>query len=132
MFEVIAFVLMLAGQLFTSPAGWVLLLVWAALLAIARSCASEYETRRFLWWSLGAVVVGAVLAAAAIGGRDFHLWLPWGAGLMATQILLLAWLVSRGASFPRMLALSAVMWVVALPAFAFGGIVVLCGATHCS
>ena len=132
MLEMIAFALMLVGQLFTSPVGWVLVLAWAALLAIARSCAWEYETRRFVRWSMVVVVVGAFLAAAVLGVRDIHLWLPWGVGLVAVQILLLAWLVSRGATFLRMAVMSAALWVVALPVFAVGGFLMRCSLTTCS
>jgi hypothetical protein len=132
MLEVIGFALLMAGQVLATPQGWVLVLAWAVLLAVARSCAGEYETRRFLRWSAAVVVVGAVLAVVVGGRRDAHLWLPWGAALLAMQIALLAWLVSRGATFARMLALGGVLWLVTLPVFAMGAIFVLCSATNCS
>lgn len=123
---------MLLAQLFTSSLGLGLAVIWAALLAIARSFAPEFEARRFLKWALAVVGVGVVLLAIVVGGRDIHLWAGWGAGLLVAQALLLAWLVSRGASFLQMFVLSAAAWVVIVPVFAVGGMLLLCSVSKCA
>lgn len=123
---------MLLAQFFSSSLGLGLVVAWAALLAIAQSFAPEYEARRFLRWASGTIVVGIVLLAIMVGGRDIHLWALWGAGLLVAQVLLLAWLVSRGASFLSMLMLSAAAWVVIVPVFAFGGFLLLCSVSKCA
>ncbi|NUS60539.1 MAG: hypothetical protein HOQ01_06285 [Lysobacter sp.] len=123
---------MLLAQLFTSSLGLGLIVVWAALLAIAKAFAPEYEARRFLRWALAVVGVGVVLLAAVGGGRDSHVWATLGAGLLVAQALLLAWLVARGASPLTMFVLSAAAWVVIVPVFAVGGFLVMCSLITCA
>ena len=123
---------MLLAQLFTSPLGLGLIVVWAALLAIAKSFAPEYEARRFLRWSLGVVGAGVLVLAIVVGGPDIHLWAAWGAGLLLAQVLLLAWLVARGVTLLRMFVLSAAAWVVIVPVFAIGGMFLMCSVSNCS